>query len=62
LNGVSLYCFSKEATMAIVSGQQIKRDEEILRNTLRAALFRAGALLGWLLLIVGICLTVLLLR
>jgi hypothetical protein len=41
---------------------RVKRDEEILRNTFRALLMRAGVLFGWLLLIVGICLSVLLLR
>jgi hypothetical protein len=40
----------------------MKRDEEIVKNTFRALLLRAGVLIGWLVLVVGICLTVLLLR
>ena len=48
--------------MSVSLVSRMKRDEEIVENTFRALLFRAGVLLGWLVLIVGICLTVLLLR
>ena len=48
--------------MSATFASRVKRDEEILQNTFRALLMRAGALLGWLLLIVGIALSVLLLR
>ena len=43
-------------------GSLIKRDEEIVKSTLRAMLLRAGVLVTWLLLIIGICVSVLLLR
>jgi len=48
--------------MSASLASRVKRDEEILSNTFRALLIKAGVLLGWLLLIVGICLSVLLLR
>ena len=48
--------------MSMTWESQLKRDEQIVMTTLRAMLLRAGILLGWLLLIVGICLTVLVLR
>jgi len=48
--------------MSVSVASRMKRDEEILQNTVRALVLRAGALLGWLLLIAGICLSVLLLR
>jgi hypothetical protein len=41
---------------------RVKHDEEIAANALRELLVKAGILLGWLVLIVGICLTVLLLH
>jgi hypothetical protein len=41
---------------------RVRRDEEIVRNTLRTLLLKAGVLLGWLVLIVAICFAVLLLR
>jgi hypothetical protein len=40
----------------------MKRDEEIAKNEFLALLMKAGVLFGWILLIAGICLTVLLLR
>jgi hypothetical protein len=48
--------------MSVSLTSQMKRDEEIVKNTFRALLLRAGVLIGWLVLVVGICLTVLLLR
>lgn len=48
--------------MSVSLASRVKRDEEILQNTTRALLLRAGALLGWLLLLAGICASVLLLR
>ena len=48
--------------MSVSLASRMKRDEEIVKNTFRALLIRAGVLFGWLVLIVGICLTVLLLR
>jgi hypothetical protein len=48
--------------MPVSLTSQMKRDEEIVKNTFRALLLRAGVLIGWLVLVVGICLTVLLLR
>jgi hypothetical protein len=41
---------------------RIRRDEEIANNAFRGLLIQAGVLFGWLVLIVGICLTVLLLQ
>jgi hypothetical protein len=48
--------------MSVSLVSRMKRDEEIVANTFRALLIRAGVLFGWLVLVVGICLTVLLLR
>ena len=48
--------------MSVTLAARMKRDEEIVKNTFRALIVRAGVLLGWIVLIVGICLTVLLLR
>lgn len=48
--------------MSASLASRVKRDEEILQNTFRALLVKAGVLFGWLVLITGICLTVLLLR
>jgi len=48
--------------MSVSFASRMKRDEEIVENTFRALLLKAGVLIGWLVLIVGICLTVLLLR
>ena len=48
--------------MSVSPVSRMKRDEEIVKNTFRAHLMRAGVLVGWLVLITGICLTVLLLR
>ena len=48
--------------MSVSLAMRMKRDEEIVENTFRALLIRSGVLFGWLVLIVGICLTVLLLR
>lgn len=48
--------------MSVSLASRMKRDEEILRNTFRALLVKAGVLLVWLVLIAGICMAVLLLR
>ena len=48
--------------MSVSLAMRMKRDEEIVLNTFRALLIRAGVLLGWLVLIVGIFLSLLLLR
>ena len=48
--------------MSVSFESRVKRDEEILVNTFRALMMRTGVMLGWLLLIVAICLSVLLLR
>lgn len=48
--------------MSVAWDTQWKHDEEIIKTTLRAMILRAGVLLGWLLLIVAICITVLTLR
>jgi hypothetical protein len=48
--------------MPVATGTHWKRDEEIIRTTMRAMILRAGVLLGWLLLIVAICFSVLLMR
>lgn len=48
--------------MSVTLVSRMKRDEEIVGNAFRALLIRSGVLVGWLVLIVGICLTVLLLR
>jgi len=41
---------------------QLRRDEEIVKATFRAMLLREGVVLGWLLLVVGILVSILLLR
>jgi hypothetical protein len=48
--------------MSVTLATRIKRDEEIAQNAFRALLMRAGVLFGWIVLIAGICLTVLLLQ
>ena len=48
--------------MSVRLESYIHRDEEILRYTFRELIVRAGVLLGWLLLIMAICFSVLLLR
>jgi hypothetical protein len=48
--------------MSVSLASRVKRDEEILQNTFRALIIKAGVLLGCLLLIAGICFSVLLLR
>ena len=48
--------------MSVTLVSRMKRDEEIVWNAFRALLIRAGVLVGWLVLILGIYLTVLLLR
>ena len=48
--------------MSVSLASRVRRDEEMLRNTFRALLIKAGVLLVWLLLMAGICFSVLLLR
>jgi hypothetical protein len=48
--------------MTVTHESYIRRDEEILKNTFRALIVRAGVMMGWLLLIIAICFSVLLLR
>jgi hypothetical protein len=48
--------------MSVTLESRIRRDEEILKNTFRALIVRAGVLMGWLLFIIAICFSVLLLR
>ena len=48
--------------MSVAWDAQLKRDEEIIKTTLRSMILRAGVLLGWLLLIVAICISVLVFR